>query len=171
MSGELTFSELEAERLCEALSLVHDVFLEYQAPDYSDEGAGRSPDGELLAHASGIREFMRFIEPDAIKDMLSANKMRMWTCDCGGEIVGVLAADSKHIYLLFVSGQYHRRGIARKLLDMMIEYYGPPEITVNSSPYAVEVYRRLGFADNGKEQVVNGLRFVPMKLGKSGQED
>ena len=166
MRDEFTFSELETEKLNEALSLVRDVFLEYQAPDYSGEGVGRSPDGELLAHASGVAEFLRFIEPEAIMDMLSNNKMRIWTCDCNGEIIGVLAADNKHIYLLFVSGQYHRRGIARKLLDMMIEYYGPSEISVNSSPYAVEAYRRLGFADTGKEQVVNGLRFVPMKLCK-----
>ena len=156
MKDEFSFSELKPEKLCEALSLIYEVFLEYQAPDYSDEG---------------VREFIRFIEREAIKDMLSNNKMRIWTCDCNGEIVGVLAADSKHIYLLFVSGRYHRRGIARKLLDMMIENYDPPEITVNSSLYAVEAYRRLGFADTGKEQVVNGLRFVPMKLDRLGRKD
>ena len=148
MGNEYTFGELEAEKLHEALALIRDVFLEYQAPDYSDEG---------------VQEFMRFIEPQAIRNMLSKNEMRIWACDCGGEITGVLAAGSRHIYLLFVSGQHHRKGIAKRLLDMMIKTYSPPEITVNSSPYALTAYQKLGFADTDIEQVVNGMRFIPMK--------
>ncbi|ENY8640112.1 TPA: GNAT family N-acetyltransferase [Clostridioides difficile] len=38
------------------------------------------------------------------------------------------------------------------------------EITVNSSPYAVEVYHKLGFKDTAVEQIVDGIRFTPMKL-------
>ena len=37
-------------------------------------------------------------------------------------------------------------------------------MTVNSSPYAVPIYHKLGFKDTGSEQVVNGLRFTPMEL-------
>ena len=37
-------------------------------------------------------------------------------------------------------------------------------MTVNSSPYAVPVYHKLGFKDTGSEQMVNGLRFTPMEL-------
>lgn len=37
------------------------------------------------------------------------------------------------------------------------------DFTVNSSPYAHEVYKHLGFVDTDKEQCVNGLRFYPMK--------
>lgn len=36
--------------------------------------------------------------------------------------------------------------------------------TVNSSPYAHEVYKHLGFQDTDKEQVIKGLRFMPMKI-------
>ena len=148
MRERFIFSELEMERLPEVLALVQSAFLEFVAPDYSGEG---------------IQEFMRFIEPKAIKEMLAEDKLRIWTCDCEGEIVGVLAAVSGHIHLLFVSGQHHRKGIARQLFNMMVEYYRPPEITVNSSPHALEAYRKLGFADTDTEQVVNGLRFTPMK--------
>ncbi len=35
--------------------------------------------------------------------------------------------------------------------------------TVNSSPYAKEVYEHLGFVCTDTEQCVNGLRFYPMK--------
>jgi len=152
METQFEFSELEAERLHEALSLVREVFLEYEAPDYSDEG---------------VDEFMRFINPEAIRKMLLNNIMHIWTCKDDGKIIGVLAGGKKerknHIFLLFVNGQYHRRGIARRLFNMMTEHYNPREITVNSSPYAVEAYHRLGFADTDAEKTVNGLRFTPMK--------
>lgn len=35
---------------------------------------------------------------------------------------------------------------------------------MHSSPYAVEVYRHLGFAPTDTEQTVNGLRFTPMRF-------
>ncbi len=38
------------------------------------------------------------------------------------------------------------------------------KITVNSYPYAVSVYHRLGFKDTDKEQVTNGLRYTPMEM-------
>ncbi|MCL2853879.1 MAG: GNAT family N-acetyltransferase [Defluviitaleaceae bacterium] len=128
--------------------MTRSVFLEYAAPEYSEEG---------------VQEFMRFIEPPAIMKMLSGSIMRMWICECGGEIIGTLAANNGHIFLLFVNGRYHGMGIARRLIDIMIEQYNPSEISVNSSPYAVEAYHRLGFVDNDSEQLVNGMRFTPMR--------
>ena len=148
MKAQFIFHESGTEKLDEVLALIRAVFLEFEAPDYSDEG---------------IQEFMRFIKPETIGKMLSENKIRIWTCEREGRPVGALAASKDHIYLLFVSGQYHRLGIARRLFDMMVDCCRPPSITVNSSPYAVEAYRRLGFVNTGTEQTVNGLRFTPMK--------
>ena len=64
---------------------------------------------------------------------------------------------------MFVNEQYHRKGIARRLLNMMIEQFNLSEITVKSSRYAVEIYRKLGFIETDREQTVNGIRFIPMK--------
>jgi len=36
-------------------------------------------------------------------------------------------------------------------------------MTVNSSPYAVDIYRRLGFHAISEEQLTDGIRFTPMK--------
>ena len=33
---------------------------------------------------------------------------------------------------------------------------------VNSSPYAVDVYHKLGFTDTDKEQMTNGIIYTPM---------
>ena len=49
---------------------------------------------------------------------------------------------------------------------MIVEYYDPLEITVNSSPYAVEIYRKLSFVDTNTEQTVNGMRFTSMRYIK-----
>ena len=151
MTEQFTFSELDPVRLHEALSLVRDVFLEFQAPGYFKEG---------------VQEFMRFTEPETICAMLSENKMRIWTCICTGRIVGVLAARNDHIHLLFVDKRFHRNGIARQLFNRMVENFNTSEVTVYSSPYAVEAYRKLGFADTDKEQIVNGMRMIPMKFNR-----
>lgn len=53
---------------------------------------------------------MRFIEADAIQKMLSENAITIWTCEYNGKIIGALDARSGHINLMFVDGEYHRRG-------------------------------------------------------------
>ncbi len=149
----MNISRLEHTKLQEALALVWKVFLEFEAPDYSDEG---------------IQEFKRFIGYDSIDQMLSEGQYQMWTASHNDQIVGVLAArPACHISLLFVDRYYQRKGIARAMLEEMIKHYMGNstcvEITVNSSPYATEAYHRLGFADTATEQCENGIRFTPMK--------
>ena len=39
-------------------------------------------------------------------------------------------------------------------------------ITVNSSPYAVPVYHKLGFSDTDTEQLADGMRYTLMKFEK-----
>ncbi|WP_349948938.1 GNAT family N-acetyltransferase [Lacrimispora sp. BS-2] len=69
--------------------------------------------------------------------------------------------------LLFLDREHHRQGIGRKLFNTITSFYKNAgiyeEITINSSPYAVEVYHKLGFVDTDTEQLVNGIRFTPMK--------
>ena len=62
-----------------------------------------------------------------------------------------------------MKSDYHRKGIGRELLDTMRRDYDRQEFTVNSSPYAVEIYRHLGFEAMDQERTVNGIRFTPMK--------
>ena len=44
--------------------------------------------------------------------------------------------------------------------------YDTQIFTVNSSPYAVEVYRHLGFVATDAEQCTDGLRYTPMRFEK-----
>ena len=47
----------------------------------------------------------------------------------------------------------------------------PGPVTVNSSPYGAEAYRRLGFVDTDGMQFVNGMYFIPMKREGQAQCD
>ncbi len=136
-----------------ALDLVWQVFLEFEAPDYSEEG---------------IQEFKNFIDLNSIEQKIDKNEMLFWGCFWGENIVGVAATRQPcHISLLFVDQEHHRKGIGRELLSNITSFYREAgvnrEMTVNSSPYAVEIYHKLGFIDTDTEQLVNGIRFTPMR--------
>ena len=143
---------LQRHEVKEALRLVWNVFEEFEAPDYAQEG---------------ITEFRRFIEYSSIIGKFDQQKLLLWGYfHENGELLGVIATRSvNHISLLFVKKAYHRRGIARCLVQTVIEAClceGADEITVNSSLYAVGAYHHLGFLDTKGEQLVNGIKFVPM---------
>ena len=133
-------SKAEAEA---ALSLVWRVFLEYEAPDYTQQG---------------VDEFCKTIHDEGFLAALSFKGAFI-----NGELVGVIATRSagRHIALFFVDGKFHRRGIGRQLLQSV----QAEKMTVNSSPYAVPIYIKLGFCPTAPEQTVNGLRFTPMERG------
>jgi ribosomal protein S18 acetylase RimI-like enzyme len=138
---------LSKENLQATMDLVWRVFMEFEAPDYSDEG---------------VAEFKRFIDEAPQNEQL-----RMWGCFDGDDIIGVIAIRPPcHIALLFVDKEYHRRGIARSLFMTVLSdnqvVTGHSAVTVNSSPYAVEAYRHLGFVNIDTEQLTNGIRYYPM---------
>ncbi len=132
------------EEMDEAIDLVWRVFLEFEAPDYTEEG---------------IEEFRK-----AIYDKDWVNKRDFYGAFEDNKVIGVIATkDLNHIALFFVDGAYHRRGIGTKLYDKVKEINTSNYFTVNSSPYAHEVYKHLGFIDTDTEQCIHGLRFIPMR--------
>lgn len=155
MDSCYTIKSMNNKQLIEshAMDLVWKVFLEFEAPEYSDEG---------------IREFKDFIAPTAVEHRITNGELFVWGCFKDKNIVGVIATRPPlHISLLFVDKEYHRQGIARALYETVLNHYKSnsncTQATVNSSPYALEAYRKLGFVDTDSEQTVNGLRFIPMK--------
>jgi GNAT superfamily N-acetyltransferase len=135
---------LKKEEIKDALDLVWKVFLEYEAPDYT---------------ADGIEEFKR-----SINDMNWVNAREFYGAFNKNELLGVIATkDISHIALFFVDGKYQKQGIGRKLYTKVELLNAKGYFTVNSSPYAHEIYKHLGFVDTDVEQCVNGLRFYPMK--------
>ena len=132
-----------------AMNLVWNVFMESEAPDYEDEG---------------IEAFRYFINSDEAID-----RLEIYGAYEEENILGVIATRNQgnHIALFFVDVKHHRRGIGRKLFETVLKYSTSDTITVNSSPFATEIYHRLGFVDTSIEQKKNGIRFTPMKYLKS----
>lgn len=54
-------------------------------------------------------------------------------------------------------------GIGRRLFETAVKSRPEKCITVNASPYAVPVYRRLGFVPTDKMQETKGIKFLPME--------
>jgi len=134
----------------EALELVLRVFMQYEAPDYSDEGV------ETFKRTAIYNE--EYISSIAIYGAYENDKM-----------VGVIATrnNGSHIALFFVDGQHHRKGIGKMLFQTVLDQSTAEEITVNSSPYAKEVYHHLGFKDTAPEQITEGIRYIPMLYKKN----
>lgn len=159
----MEIKRLGTAHLEEAMALVWKVFQEFEAPEYSEDG---------------IQEFKDYITAESITRQLAAKEIFIWGCFNEGHMAGVAALrPPSHITLLFVEKEYHQRGIARMLINWMQDFvschspeYAVQEITVNSSPYAVPVYRKLGFRETDGEQTVNGIRFVPMKMRLGDQK-
>ena len=145
MEQSYTIREIRQEEIEKALCLVWQVFQEYEAPDYTKEG---------------IEEFYK-----SIHDEKYLSRLCWYGAFVQERLVGVIATrnEGTHIALFFVDGKYHRQGIGKRLYQTARSMNDSGRMTVNSSPYAVPVYHRLGFRDTGAEQVVNGLRFTPME--------
>lgn len=135
--------------------VVWEVFEEFVAPGYSYEG---------------IETFKNFIQANEIRKAADSGRMFTICCWDGKILVGVISMrDGYHICLLFVKKDYHRQGIAKELLKRAINKCKKirpdlTQITVNSSPYAANIYKRLGFEAVGDQTTRDGITYIPMKM-------
>jgi len=154
MSEGWTYRPLQSGEEAAVCDFVLRVFAEFVAGQYV---------------AAGVREFQAYVQPEALRRRLQADHFVL-LAEAAGEIVGAIEVRAcDHISLLFVAGRFQRRGIARELLQRALatcrrQRPEVREISVNSSPNAVQAYARLGFRPLGAEQTVNGIRFTPMAL-------
>lgn len=152
MNIDICIRRIDDNEKMEALSLVWSVFKEYEAPDYSKEG---------------IEEFYK-----SIHDKRYLSQLCMYGAFMSHKLVGVIATRSEgtHVALFFVEGKYHRQGIGKQLFKTILKECRADKMTVNSSPYAVPIYHKLGFYDVDSEQVVKGVRFTPMEFEMQGNQ-
>ena len=145
----MEIKRIDSTDISVVVKLVTDVFMEFEAPDYSEEGVKAYFDTAI-----NNQDFM--------------NNLAIYGAYINNSLVGAIATrnEGNHIALFFVDGAYHRQGIGRKLFEVVLENSTSHELTVNSSPYAKDVYRRLGFKDTDAEQIVTGIRFIPMTYTK-----
>lgn len=138
----------------DAMALAWRTFLRFEADVYSPEG---------------VKNFENFITDSTLYRMFVVGSYQMFVALDGKTIVGMLTLrDGTHISLLFVDEKYHRRGIGRALLQYMCHYLLTEvqacRVTVNSSPYGVGFYHRLGFRDLRPQEKKDGIIYTPMEF-------
>ena len=146
----MIIKKLQYDELYSMLPLVWRVFCKYEAVNCPEDGK------------------QAFYDAVHSEDYLT--QLTAYGAFVDGSPVGIIATRNQgsHIALFFVEGKYHGRGIGRKLWNSVLAENDAEEITVNSSQYAVEIYRKLGFEQTASAQTEDGIIFIPMKYTRTG---
>ncbi len=99
-------------------------------------------------------------DPGLVTDKDCANYLvsrgKGWVCDLDGRIIGFAIADlvDNNIWALFVDPPFERRGIGRKLHELMLDWYfsqGKNNVWLGTSPNtrAVSFYKKAGWKETG----------------------
>jgi ribosomal protein S18 acetylase RimI-like enzyme len=136
-----------------ALSLLASkVFREFIEGDYGEEGR---------------RNFLQFAAVRPLRERLAFGHLTL-VAELDATLAGMIQVRlPAHVLMLFVDGAFHRRGVARSLLEAALArirglHPQTLQVTVNASPYAVEAYRALGFELAGARDATDGVITVPM---------
>ena len=133
----------------EISDLVKRIYLRYNSKIDSEEG---------------INNILTFINHDNILIRTYIDGSLILKAIKNNTIIGFIEIRNyNHISLLFIDDKYFRLGIAKKLFEQVKDMMPSDKYSVNSSDYAIEFYKKLGFVavyDNIK--VENGVHFHPM---------
>lgn len=137
-----------------ALKLAIEVFMVFEAPEYPKEGV------ESFKASLSSKEYLE--------------KLTFYGAFNGEKLVGTIATRllGSHIALFFVDEKYQGKGVGRLLFDEVLKCCYTEKLTVNSSPYAAEIYHHLGFIADMPEQITDGIRYIHMSYikNKEGKE-
>lgn len=147
---DVIYRKMRSGEESQVFDLVNAGFDEYVLPDVTPEGA---------------KEFFR-----AAREMIHDRPPGHFilVAESKGGIKGMIdARNNRHICLFFVAKAFQGKGIGRGLLEQAAAECvrndpGVSEIEVNSSLFAVKIYKKLGFTESNHEQLVNGIRFVSL---------
>ena len=144
------------------LNLVKDVFDEFDGVDYEEEG---------------IENFYKYIDEKSIRTKIDSGEMVVLVARTTyNQIIGTIAVTAdNHISLLFINKDFQRKGIGTNLLKFAINVckYNDEsikEITVNSSPFAIDFYHKYGFEDMDELKVKDGIIYLPMTLNVADED-
>lgn len=150
----MKIKQLTTDNYPEALALVEEVFMQYDAPTYPQ---------------SSIDEFVRSIHDPSYINILTIYA----AYNDEGQIMGVLATrkEGTHIALFFVKEQFQRQGVGRALFNTACNAVPNTCITVFSSRYALDIYRHFGFVQTDTEQCDRGVYYTPFVFANNSIPD
>lgn len=155
----LTYRKITKSELPQVVELTLRVFDEFEAPEYPSEG---------VQTFHNIMADELFLNQICIYGAFDESAGTVQSADTTSKLAGIIATrnNGNHITLFFVDKNYHRKGIGRNLFELVKADNTTGTLTVNSSPYAVEVYKHLGFTPTGPEELKDGIRSTPMEYKK-----
>jgi ribosomal protein S18 acetylase RimI-like enzyme len=125
------------------------IFREASLPDIPQIQIVRQSVKENILSDPGL------VTDEDCKEYLT-NRGRGWVCEANGEIVGFAIGDlkGKNIWALFVKPDFERRGIGRKLHDMMMDWYfsqSNEKVWLGTAPgtRAASFYKKAGWKETG----------------------
>lgn len=144
--------KITSSEVGEALSLALEVFMQFEAPDYKPEG---------------VETFKRdIIENDEFIAKCRNGACPIYAAFDNGKIIGLIGMHESrtHINLVFTKKEYNRKGVAAAIFKYLLRDNPElSEITLNSSPYGLPFYLKLGFVSQSEELEQDGIRYTPMK--------
>lgn len=153
---EYKIRRLEPDEVETAMDLALEVFLQFEAPEYS---------------TVGTETFRRdIVENQDFIAKCKAGRCPLYGAFDGENLISMMGMreNRTHINLVFTKREYHRKGLASAVFHYLLEDIGkddpsPQVITLNSSPYGRPFYLALGFEPQGEEREQDGIRYTPMK--------
>jgi GNAT superfamily N-acetyltransferase len=154
MSESITYDFMQPGDEHSVCDLVLRVFDRFVAPDYCEEG---------------ISEFKSYITVEGLIKRSEEDHFFLLARH-SDKIVGMIdIREHHHVSLFFVDAAFQNKGIGKALFQKaaaLCKNRGSElnQFSVNSSPYAVPIYEKMGFQKTDEEQIKNGMRFLPMSL-------
>ena len=148
----------EEEEIC---SLAIRVFKEFVAHQYSEQ------DKEA---------FLKYVEPKCLSKRFYEDSFVL-VAAIKEKIVGMIElVSNSRISLFFVEGHLQKIGIGKELLKKSVEICrikNPvlTEISVNSSPNAMDIYKKLAFSVMDSDKEKNSIRFAAKEPSFSNSLD
>ncbi|TXJ41447.1 GNAT family N-acetyltransferase [Brachyspira pilosicoli] len=150
-NNNFEIKKAKLEDLEEISNLAKRIYLKYNSSLDTDEGINN-----ILAFINYDNILMRtYIDGSLI---LKAKDIKK------NIIIGFIEIRNyNHISLLFIDDEYFRLGVAKKLFEQVKDMMPSDKYSVNSSDYAIEFYKKLGFvAIYDDIKIENGVHFHPM---------
>ncbi len=148
--------EFEEDDVLDVADLAMRTFQRYNGSDFYDEGA--------IAGTLNYFDTSRNTKQDLLVKF--SKKPIAYVAEDKGKIVGMINGVADRVSSLFVDGTQHRKGIGKALLESFeceARESGSDHISIESSLYAVEFYRKMGFVDTNGIENYMGLKVYKME--------
>ncbi|MBO9537868.1 GNAT family N-acetyltransferase [Herbaspirillum sp.] len=125
----------------------------------------------FLVHADGSQAdaFLMTLTAESIERKIASAELDYYVSVFESQMTGVISVrGGTHLFHLFVSEDFQRKGIAYALWTHVKNIYGwsssEVPVTVNSTPIGVPFYEYVGFRQAGPRAEKNGVAYIPMQL-------